>query len=101
MTSIKVFSKKAVSVILSLLMILTVVPAMSLTAYAGVAPPYADLKNTTTVVTFDGKEWYLIDYDSSTVTLLAKECVAASQRNVLLRRSIILLEAMLNMLLRQ
>uniref|UniRef100_UPI00292E3339 DUF6273 domain-containing protein n=1 Tax=uncultured Ruminococcus sp. TaxID=165186 RepID=UPI00292E3339 len=114
MTSIKVFSKKAVSVILSLLMILTVVPAMSLTAYAadvwvmggsqtissdqtcttftvydsatltvnqGVAPPYADLKNTTTVVTFDGKEWYLIDYDSSTVTLLAKECVAASQYN--------------------
>ena len=34
MTSIKVFSKKAISVILSLLMILTVVPAMSLTAYA-------------------------------------------------------------------
>ncbi|MBR1534958.1 MAG: Ig-like domain-containing protein [Ruminococcus sp.] len=34
MRSIKVFSKKAVSVILSLLMILTVVPAMSLTAYA-------------------------------------------------------------------
>ena len=36
-------------------------------------------KTTTTVVHFDSKEWYLIDYDSSTVTLLSKECVGASQ----------------------
>ena len=42
---------------------------------------YESLKNTTTVVYFDNKEWYLIDYDSSTVTLLSKECVATSHYN--------------------
>ena len=41
--------------------------------------PYASIKNTTTAVHFDSKDWYLIDYDSTTVTLLAKECVAASE----------------------
>ena len=51
---------------------------MGLTAFAGEASPYADLKNTTTVITFDEKDCYLIDYDSTTVTLLSKECVAAS-----------------------
>ena len=40
---------------------------------------YASLKNTTTEITFDGKHWYLIDYDDSTVTLLSKECVGASR----------------------
>lgn len=40
--------------------------------------PYASIKNTTKVITFDSKEWYLIDYDASTVTLLSKECVGAS-----------------------
>lgn len=39
------------------------------------------IKNTTTVIHFDSKDWYLIDYDASTVTLLAKECVGASQFN--------------------
>ena len=73
--------KKSVSMLLSIIMILSIFTILPMTANAGVAPPYADLKNTTTVVTFDGKEWYLIDYDSSTVTLLAKECVAASQYN--------------------
>ncbi|MBR4720446.1 MAG: zinc ribbon domain-containing protein, partial [Clostridia bacterium] len=47
------------------------------------ATAYAGLKNTTTVVHFDGKDWYLIEDNSTsetegTVTLLAKECVGAS-----------------------
>lgn len=54
----------------------TVLSAVSLTAWA--VEPYAGLVNTTTEITFDGKLWYLIDYDASTVTLLSKECVAAS-----------------------
>ena len=37
--------------------------------------PYAELLNTTTAVNFDGKEWYLIENNST------KECVAASQYN--------------------
>ena len=41
--------------------------------------PYASLKNTTTVIKFDDKDWYLIDYDDSTVTLLSKKCVDASK----------------------
>ena len=48
--------------------------------------PYASLLNTTTVVHFDGKDWYLIEDNSTaanagTVTLLSKECVGASQFN--------------------
>lgn len=45
------------------------------------AADYKSLKYTTTEITFDGKPWYLIDYDDSTVTLLSNECVAASQYN--------------------
>ncbi|MBR0498231.1 MAG: hypothetical protein IJJ78_04035, partial [Paludibacteraceae bacterium] len=59
----------------------TVLSAVSLTAWA--VEPYAGLVNTTTEITFDGKAWYLIEDNSTaanagTVTLLAKECVAAS-----------------------
>ena len=61
------------------MLVLGLMPGMSLTTYAD--DPYAGLKNTTTVVHFDGKDWYLIDYDDSTVTLLSKECVAASKYN--------------------
>jgi len=43
------------------------------------APTYAQYKNTTTVIKFDDKDWYLIDYDDDTVTLLSKECVGASR----------------------
>ncbi len=32
-------------------------------------------------IKYDEKDWYLISYDTSTVTLLAKECVDASQYN--------------------
>lgn len=70
-------SKRFLSILLGLALMLGLFPGMSLTAYAD--DPYASLKNTTTVITFDGKPWYLIDYDASTVTLLAKNCVGASK----------------------
>ncbi len=73
--------RKALSLLLSIAMILsvmmTMIPAMEVKA----ADDYTSLKNTTTVIHFDNKEWYLIDYDDSTVTLLSKECVAASKFN--------------------
>ena len=48
--------------------------------------PYASLLNTTTVVKFDNKDWYLIENnstaaDAGTVTLLSKECVNKSAYN--------------------
>ncbi|MBQ9234189.1 MAG: hypothetical protein IJ167_09170 [Lachnospiraceae bacterium] len=71
--------RKALSLLLSIAMIfsvmMTMIPAMEVKA----ADDYKSLKNTTTVVKFDGKDWYLIDFDDSTVTLLSKDCVAASQ----------------------
>ena len=70
--------RKLLSFLLTLAMVMGLVPGMSLTAYAADVP-YASLKNTTSVINFDGKEWYLIDYDASTVTLLSKECVGASK----------------------
>ena len=73
--------KKLLSVLFVLGMAVVLLPGMSLTAYADDDPPYAQYKNTTTVITFDGKSWYLIDYDPSTVTLLAKECVGVSKYN--------------------
>ncbi len=72
---------KILSLLLSLALILGLMPGMSLTAYADDDPPYAKYKNTTTVITFDSKSWYLIDYDANTVTLLAEECVASSKYN--------------------
>ena len=72
---------KILSLLLSLVLVLGLMPGMSLTAYADDDPPYAQYKNTTTVITFDGKSWYLIDCDANTVTLLAKECVASSKYN--------------------
>ena len=73
--------KRFLSLLLSLVMVLGLMPGMSLTAYADDDPPYAQYKNTTTEITFDGKSWYLIDYDAGTVTLLANDCVGASQYN--------------------
>ena len=69
--------KRLLGMILSLALMLGLVPGMSLTAYAD--DPYASLKNSTTVVKFDNKDWYLIDYDASTVTLLSKECIGFSK----------------------
>ena len=62
----------------------TVLSAVSLTAWA--VDPYAGLVNTTTVMHFDDKDWYLIEDNSTsetegTVTLLSKECVGASAYN--------------------
>ena len=71
---------KLLGVLLALAMIVGLFPGMSLTAYAA-DDPYASLKYTTTVITFDGKPWYLIDYDAGTVTLLAKNCVGSSPYN--------------------
>ena len=68
--------RKLLSVLLALVLVLGLMPGMGMTAYAD--DPYASLKNTTTVIHFDSKEWYLIDYDASTVTLLSKECIGAS-----------------------
>ena len=59
-----------------LILALGIFAGMSMTALA--EDPYADLKNTTTIVKFDDKDWYLINYDSNTVTLLSKACVGAS-----------------------
>ena len=75
--------KQLIGILLTLVMVLGQMPGMSLTALAWEGDPYASLLNTTTVVKFDGKEWYLIENNSTaanagTVTLLAKECVAAS-----------------------
>lgn len=77
--------KRPLSILLAVLMIAGVFAALPLTAYAS-DDPYAELLNTTTAVNFDGKEWYLIEnnstaVDAGTVTLLSKECVAASQYN--------------------
>ena len=74
---------KFLSLLLTLVMVIGLMPGMSLTALAWEGDPYASLLNTTTVVNFDGKQWYLIENNSTaanagTVTLLAKECVAAS-----------------------
>ena len=109
-------SKKLLGILLSLTLLLSLVPSLSLTAFAAPTCPnpgcrstnieplgdtwecqdcgyifespsggdefddhtYAQYKNTTTVIKFDDKDWYLIDYDDDTVTLLAKECVGAS-----------------------
>lgn len=68
----KKLERKLFSFLLTLAMIVGLMPGMGLTAYAADVP-YASLKNTTSVINFDGKEWYLIDYDTSTVTLLSKE----------------------------
>ena len=73
--------KQWLGALLSIALILGLMPGMSLTAYADDDPPYAQYKNTTTVIKFDEKDWYLINYDTSTVTLLAKECVGASPYN--------------------
>jgi hypothetical protein len=78
--------KRLLGILLSFAMMLTMVvglmPGMSLTALAWEGDPYASLVNT--AVKFDGKDWYLIEDNSTainagTVTLLSKECVGASQ----------------------
>ncbi|ETP73766.1 hypothetical protein UYO_0020 [Lachnospiraceae bacterium JC7] len=72
-------TKQILGILFSLVLMLGLLPGMSLTSYAD--DPYEDLKKNATEITFDGKPWYLIDYDTGTVTLLAKECVGASVYN--------------------
>ena len=79
--------KQLIGILLSLVMVLGLMPGMGLTALAWDGDPYAALLNTTTAVNFDGKEWYLIENNSTatnagTVTLLSKDCVGASQYNM-------------------
>ena len=69
--------KRFVGILLCFVMMLGLMPGMRLTAYADV-PPYENLESPTTVIKFDDKDWYLIAYDTSTVSLLAKECVGVS-----------------------
>ncbi len=69
--------KQLIGILLCFLMVLELIPGLSIKAYAD--DPYASLKNSTIVITFDNKDWYLIDYDSSTVTLLSKECIGTSK----------------------
>ena len=76
----KKLGRKLLGFLLTLTILVGLMPGMGLTVYAADVP-YASLKNTTSVIIFDNKQWYLIDYDDSTVTLLSKECVGASVFN--------------------
>ena len=68
--------RKLLSFLLTLAMVIGLMPGIRLTAHA--EDPYANLKNTTTPVKFADNDWYLINYDNDTVTLLSKACVGAS-----------------------
>ena len=79
--------KKLLSLLLTLLMVVTILPATKKTVQAWSGNNYSDIVNTTTVVRFDNKDWYLIHDNSTalnagTVTLLAKECVGESQFDI-------------------
>ena len=69
---------KILSLLLTLVMMLGLLPGMSLTALAYDGNPYASLVGTTNSVTFNGKPWYIIAdnstaVDAGTVTLLAAD----------------------------
>lgn len=68
--------KRILGILLSLVLVLSLMPGISLTVYA--EDEYESLLYTE--VKFDGKDWYLIEYDdtNNTVTLLSKGCVASS-----------------------
>ncbi len=79
-----VTGKKKISIVLLFSIVFSFTIIMSfmstaLPAMAKEAASYTSLKNTREVVHFDEKDWYLIDYDDSSVTLLSKECVVASE----------------------
>ena len=52
--------RKLLGVLLALVLVLGLVPGMSLTAYAATGT-YTTLKNNTTVVKFNGYDWYIIE----------------------------------------
>ncbi|MBQ9887586.1 MAG: hypothetical protein IJM37_12130, partial [Lachnospiraceae bacterium] len=69
--------KRFLSILLSLVMVLGLMPGMSLTAYAA-TDTYTTLKNNVTVVKFNDYNWYIIEDNSTsategTVTLLAAD----------------------------
>ena len=49
------------ALVICAMMVMGLMIGLSLTAYAD--DPYSGIKNTTTVVHFDNKDWYLIDYE--------------------------------------
>ena len=65
--------RKILSMLLASAMVVStfigIVSGMSLTVYADTweGNPYESLVNTTTEITFDGKGWYLIKYNSTAV----------------------------------
>ncbi len=76
--------KKLLSFLLTLSMVMSLMSGMCLTALASDdEKTYRDFLNTTTVVKFDGKEWYLTKQspdleDKGLVTLLSKEIVGST-----------------------
>lgn len=69
--------KKILSIFLSLVLSLGLMEGTATTALAYEGNPYADLVNTTTTVTFNGMEWYIVEDNSTSanagrVTLLLK-----------------------------
>lgn len=85
MNQSKKISRKVISIVLSLLMLLSLIPSMSLTAYA-VSDSYASYVGTTTTVKFNNIDWYVIEdnstaVDEGSVTLLAANPIAASKFN--------------------
>lgn len=72
--------KKLLSFLLTLSVVMSLMSGMCLTALASGDKTYRDFLNTTTVVKFDGKEWYLTNpEDQGSVTLLSKEIVGLTQ----------------------
>ena len=71
-------TKAFVAFLLTVALVLGLAPGMSPAALAE-GGSYTRFKNTTTVIKFGDKDWYLINYDDSTVTLLSKECVGKSK----------------------
>ena len=61
--------KQLIGILLTLMMVLGQMPGMSLTALAWDGDPYASLLNTTTVVKFDDKDWYLMPANPAQSTL--------------------------------
>ena len=79
--------KRLFGILLSLALMFGLIPGMSLTALAYGGNPYAGLVNTTTTVMFNGIDWYIIAdnstaADAGTVTLLAKEPIAAESFSI-------------------
>ena len=72
--------RKLLGVLLTLALLVGLVPGMNPAALAD--DSYKNYKNKKTKpVYFDDKSWYVIDYDDSTVTLLAEDCVGKSGFN--------------------